>query len=115
MAFRIERDVVIDSAGQPITTDVIVTSDEVVDGGPIGRVRIRHGFVRCRGQYYVGVFGRETPIYGGDPDGVYFAPVTWFDGEWSCGKGHVTEDAGTGHLFAGLEEFVARTPNFKTL
>jgi hypothetical protein len=64
---------------------------------------IKHGFVRCQGPYYVGTYGRETPIYSRD-QGVYYASVTRFDGVWSFGHGHIAESSGTGKLWLKLEE-----------
>lgn len=76
-----------------------------------GNVVCGNGFIRCRGKYFIGSFG-STAVMGGEADGVYYAPVSYFDGDWrhrgANSRGlydHVTAQSGSGKLFAALENF----------
>lgn len=89
-----------------------VTFEKVeADFGP---VVVGSGFLRCQGRRIVAFYGRETPVWAGGEDEIYYAPMSYFDGDWTHGgpdsRGQytaVTAASGTGKLFAELEAFSA--------
>jgi len=79
---------------------------------PFGELVDGRGFIRCHGKQYWATYGLATPVYVGDEDDTYYAPVHYFDGTWyhtgadARGLHHnVTARSGSGQLFAELEEF----------
>ena len=74
---------------------------------PFGTVLAGQGYIRCHGKHFVGMFGQNSPVYGGSDGDVYYAPVSYFDGEWrhaTANKGnfeYITE----GELFDASEQF----------
>jgi hypothetical protein len=71
----------------------------------VGEYSFRRGWIRCTGRYLVGIFGEQTPVYGGDPAGIYYAEVSCWNGEWSYGDKHVSPQSGRGQLWQALENF----------
>jgi hypothetical protein len=72
------------------------------------------GFIRCQGKQYLATFGKETPVMIGDENEIYYAPMSFFDGEWRAAgpdsRGlhkYVTAKSGAGKLFGDLEKFSA--------
>lgn len=108
--FELVRGVVFQNGdGSTSTLDVIVdrNSDEIIEAS-FGSVKLRKGYTRHVGKRYIGTYGKETPIYAGSDGDVYYAHVSYFDGDWSySGRSergiyhHHTE----GSFFTALENF----------
>ena len=110
--FEIKKTSILEGDGSTQEYEVIADlSTFIIVESHFGNVKVGRGFIRCKGRHYIGPFG-NSPVYGGKNDDIYYAPMSFFDGDWSHSGVNsrglhtvVTQHNGSGKLFAKLEDF----------